>query len=360
MRVAIVGAGSIAETHVQALQDLGHEIVVAIGTNISRTEKFTNKYGIKNASVDFKDALEEDIDVVHVCTPPTLHYEMVKDALNKGKHVVCEKPLTINPEEARDLMELANEKSLINAINFNVRFHEACNIIRDTINDQDFGNVNLIHGSYLQKFHTLPTDYTWRYKEEVSGPMRATSEIGSHWIDLSRFLTGLEIVEVSANMGKFNKKRYIKNNIMYELQIEGSEEITINTDDAAIVSLRFSNGAIGNMLLSEVSHGRNNSLSIEVTSSKYSIWWNEEDPYAVNSAGLSTGIIKDVNAFGGGFIDTFRNLFAEVYSDIVSGGNNKKKYSTFRDGYINTMVCNGILESANNNSKWVKLYYDNI
>lgn len=360
MKVAIVGAGSIAGTHVQVLQDLGHEIVVAIGTDMSRTEKFVNKYGIKNASIDFNDALKDNVDVVHICTPPTLHFEMVKDALNNGKHVVCEKPLTINPQEARELMKLANEKSLVNALNFNVRFHEACHSIKDTIQSEGFGDINVIHGSYLQKFHVLPTDYSWRYKEEVSGPMRATSEIGSHWVDLARFLTGLEIVEVSANMGNFNKKRYLKDNIMYENEIEGSEEITINTDDVAIVSLRFSNGSIGSMFLSEVSHGRNNSLSIEVTSSKNSIWWNEEDPYTVNSAGISTGIIKDVNAFGGGFTGTFRNLFSEVYKDIENDGKNEKTYPTFRDGYINALICNAIYESANKNSEWVEVKSDEI
>lgn len=358
MKVAIVGAGSIAEIHVQALQGLGHEVVVAIGTDISKTKKFTNKYGIRNASIDFNDALKHDIDVVHICTPPTLHYQMVKDVLNKGKHVICEKPLTISPKEAKDLMNMATKKSLINAVNFNVRFHEACGRIKNIVNLQDFGNINFIHGSYLQEFHVLPTNYSWRYKEDLAGPMRATSEIGSHWIDLSRYLTNLEIVEVSANFGKFNSIRYLKDNIMYESKVDDSQEIFIDTDDCAVVSLRFSNGAIGSMLLSEVSHGRNNKLSIEISSSKQSIWWNTEDPYNVNSASISTGINTDTNAFGGGFIDTFKNFFIEVYQDITSGGNHIQSYPTFRDGYINSMVCNAILESANNNARWTKVDYN--
>lgn len=356
MKVAIIGAGFIAGTHAQELSNLGHEVVVAVGTDRYRTENFTKQWGIKKASIDYRDALLPDIDVVHICTPPTLHYELVKEALNKGKHVICEKPLTLDPAEAKELMHLANSKSLVNGVNFNVRFHDACSRIKDIIQSEEFGNVNLIHGSYLQEFHILPADYSWRYQEELAGPMRATSEIGSHFIDLTCYLTGLEIVEVSANYGKFNPTRYLKEGNMYEKEKEGSQKITVNSDDCAVVSLRFSNGAIGNMLLSEVSHGRNNKLSIEVSGPKKSIWWNTENPYSVKEAGKFTGITTHTNAFGGGFPSTFKNFFIAVYKDINSGKiSDSPNYPTFKDGYINVAVCNAIFESANKNSEWVEV-----
>lgn len=360
MKVAIIGAGHIAGVHVQELIDLGHEIVLAIGTDLSRTEKFTSKWGIERASIDFNDALSEDIHVVHICTPPTAHYDIVKAALENDKHVICEKPLTLDPKEARELMILADEKGLVNAVNFNVRFHDACLKMKSYIGSEEFGSVNLIHGSYLQEFHVLPADYSWRYKEELAGPMRATSEIGSHFIDLARYLTGLDIVEVSANYGKFNPTRYLKDNIMYGDEQEDSKEVFIASDDAAVVSLRFSNGAIGNMLLSEVSHGRNNKLSMEISSGKKSIWWDTENPYNISSASKFTGVNSETNAFGGGFPSTFKSFFKEVYKDIESGKvSDSPKYPTFKDGYINASVCNAIYRSAGDNSKWVEveLYY---
>ncbi|HAE91864.1 Gfo/Idh/MocA family protein [Tissierella praeacuta] len=356
MRVAIVGAGFIAGVHVEELLNLGHEVVVAIGTDISRAESFAKKWDIPRFSINFDDALASDIDVVHICTPPTLHYEMVKKVLNSGKHVVCEKPLCLDPNEAKELMELANEKGLVNAVNFNVRFHDACTKIKTYIESNELGNINLIHGSYLQEFHVLPADYSWRYKEGLAGSMRATSEIGSHWIDLARYLTGLEIIEVSANYGKFNPTRYLKDNMMYENEEIGSQKIQVNSDDCAIVSLRFSNGAVGNMLLSEISHGRNNKLSIEISGTNKSIWWNTENPYTVNKAGKFTGVNMETNAFGGGFPSTFKNFFTEVYKDINLGSTNEEpKYPTFRDGYINSNVCNAIYQSANNNSIWIRV-----
>lgn len=356
MKVAIVGVGFIAGVHVSELQSLGHTVALAIGSDLYRTEKFAKQWGIENFSIDFNDGLAEDIDVVHICTPPTLHFEMVKAALNADKHVVCEKPLCLNSNEAKELMELAKKKNLVNGVNFNVRFHESCTKIKEAIAQDEIGKINLIHGSYLQEFHALPADYSWRYKEEVAGNTRATSEIGSHWIDLARYLTGLEIVEVSANYGKFNPERYLKGNMMYENHEDGAEKIIVNSDDSAIVSLRFSNGAIGSMVLSEVSHGRSNRLTMDITGTKKSIWWNNEDPYAVHKAGKFTGINSSINAFGGGFPSTFKSFFEEVYKDIEVGiPSDSPKYPTFKDGYINSLVCNAIYESANNNSKWVEV-----
>lgn len=356
MRVAIIGAGFIAGVHAEELLHLGHEIVRVIDHNLSNAESFARKWNAQSFSTNYQDALSSDIDVVHVCTPPTLHYQTVKDALNAGKHVICEKPMCLDSGEAKELMLLADEKKCVTAINFNVRFHEACRRIKGTIDSAEFGKINLIHGSYLQEFHALPAEYMWRYIEKVAGPMRATTEIGSHWIDLARYLTGLEIVEVSANYGKFNPVRYLKDKIMYETEQEGSQRVDVNSDDAAVVSLRFSNGAIGSLLLSEVSHGRNNKISIEINGSKQSVWWDTENPYSVSKAGKLTGINVGINAFGGGFPDTFRSFFTEVYKDIKNGAQSKSpSYPTFKDGYLNSAVCNAIYESANNNSIWVKV-----
>lgn len=356
MRVAIIGTGFIAEVHGEELLNHGQEIVRVIGRDLSKTEDFASKWKAQSFSTNYRDALLPDIDVVHICTPPTLHYQMVKDALNAGKHVICEKPMCLSTDEARELMLLAEDRGLVNGVNFNVRFHEACLRIKEIIASSEFGKTNLIHGSYLQEFHALPADYTWRYIEELAGPMRATTEIGSHWIDLARYLTGLEIVEVSANYGRFAPRRYIKDGVMYETEQSNSKGISINSDDAAVVSLRFSNGAIGSLLLSEVSHGRNNRISIEISGDKQSVWWNSENPYSLSRAGKFTGVNVEINAFGGGFPNTFKGFFKEVYKDIEAGSvSNLPVYPTFKDGYINSAVCNAIYESANNNSKWIEV-----
>lgn len=356
MKIAIIGSGLIAGVHAQALKELGHTIQVVINSNISSAERFAKQWNVEHFGDDIAMALTSDIDCVHVCTPPTLHYQAVKAALVAGKHVLCEKPLCISADEAKELMLLSKEKNLIGAVNFNVRFYDACIKAKEFISSDEFGDICLIHGSYLQEFHALPDEYTWRYMPEFAGEMRATTEIGSHWIDLARFWTGLEIKEVSANYGKFTPDRYVYNGVMYEDQMENSKKITVTSDDAAVISIRFSNGAIGNLILSEVSHGRNNRISIEVSGTKKSIWWNSEEPYQLSNSHKFGGVLTKTNAFSGGFPNTFKTYFEEVYKDIEVGIiSENPTYPTFYDGYINSVVCAAIYESANNNSAWVKV-----
>lgn len=359
MKVAILGVGSIAATHVENLTSLGHEIVMAVGRDLSKTKKFADRWNIKKYSIDYRDAFSPDIDVVHICTPPTLHYEMAKGALNAGKHVVCEKPLCIDPKEAKELMELAKKVGTVNAVNFNVRFHDACRQIKDIVSSEDFGQIHLIHGSYLQEFHILPTNYMWRYIEDLGGAMRATTEIGSHWIDLVRYLSGLEIVEVNANFAGFNPVRYVKDGVMYDTEREGSEKIEVNSEDATAVLLKFSNGAIGTMLLSEISHGRKNKLSVEISSSESNIWWDSEDHHIINQGTRNKGTRVDVNPFASGFANTFKNSFSEIYKEIEEGKpSNCPNYPVFKDGYINAAVCDAICKSAKNNSIWMEVESD--
>lgn len=357
MKSAIIGPGFIANTHASALQALGKHFSVVVGTNPEKSAVFQKKWGIEEYSPDFERALRDDITTVHVCTPPVLHFEMVKKLLLAGKNVICEKPLCTSADEARTLYELSHKNGSVAAVNFNVRYHEACQVFRKKVESGELGRLLLLHGTYEQEFHILPTDYMWRYMENTAGPMRATTEIGSHWIDLARFLTGLEITSVSATYGKFTPVRYVKDGMMYENEVSGSEKIVVNSDDAVIAALRFSNGALGNMYLSEVTHGRSNYLSIEITGTEKTISWNSENPYKLRSAAKFHGTLCETNAFGGGFPDTFTAFFREVYHDIDAGKPSENPpYPTFMDGYKNASVCEAIYKSANHDSAWTEVY----
>ena len=354
MRIAIIGNGGIAHTHVKELKSLGENVAVVIGRNQERTKDFAKCYGIGTYTEDFEAALAPGIDCVHICTPPALHYEMVKRVLEAGKHVVCEKPLCIKAEQAKELADLAHEKQVVAAIDFNVRYYDACRQMKEMMDKQELGKLCLIHGSYLQEFHALPESYSWRYQEQLGGKMRAVTEIGSHYIDLVRFVTGMEIVEVSADFGNFTPNRYVKDGIMYEEKLDGAKEILVHSEDVAILSFRLSNGVLGNVVLSEVSHGRSNYLNIEMTGTKQSVWWNSEDCNRLNTSQKGNGICSGMNAFGGGFEDTVGRLFADVYVTIKSG-EVAHSYPDFTDGYINLAICEAIYESNSKNGIWTKV-----
>lgn len=356
MKSALIGPGFIAHTHARALVGLGRRFSVVAGTSEEKAADFQKQWNIEESTADFSRLLEEDIGVVHVCTPPALHFDMVKKLLLAGKHVICEKPLCTDAGEARRLFELARDTGVVTAVNFNVRYHEACRRFRRRVESGDPGRLILVNGTYEQEFHVLPTEYSWRYKKDTAGPMRATTEIGSHLIDLTRFLTGLEIVSVSASYGCFTPTRYVKDGVMYEEEIPGSEKIEILSDDAVTASFRLSNGALGNLFLSEVTHGRSNYLALEITGTKETLRWNSEDPYRLYTASHVGGTRCETNAFGGGFPDTFSGFFQEVYQDIAAGHPSKNpSYPTFWDGYKNAAVCEAIFRSAHNNSAWTEV-----
>lgn len=354
MRIAIIGCGWIAGTHAQALREMGHGIAVVIDRDAKTAEAFGERWRADRSGTDPVAALADDIDAIHICTPPTLHYPMVKDALNAGKHVICEKPLCLQTDDAKELMLLAKEKKRVGAVNFNLRFYDACQRAKSIIAHPDFGKVFFVHGAYLQEFHALPCEDGWRYQPELAGPMRATTEIGSHGIDLIRFWTGLEISEVSANFGRFTPERFVSDGVMDTHGKTGSKKVTVASEDVAVISMRFHNGAMGSLVLSEVSHGRTNRITLEVTGAAQSVWWNSEKPYHLNSGRRSEGVRSQVNAFSGGFPNTFKAFFEEVYRDIETGKPSEKpSYPTFYDGYVNAAVCEAIHQSASHNSAWV-------
>lgn len=355
MNIGIIGCGLTANLHAHAIQSLGYNVKWVIATNQASAKVFSEKWGVNNHAQILSDNILSQLDCIHICTPPAFHYELVKQCLLKGIHVVCEKPLSLSKKEAKELMHLANKNQLINAVNFNNRFYEACEKARLIIQNNDFGKPLLIHGSYQQEFHALPEPYSWRYQSKSAGSLRATSEIGSHLLDLIHYWTDLNVIEVSANLTSFKPVRYLNKGVMLaEDPQDDSEKVYVFSDDAAIISIKFENGAIGNIVLSEISHGRSNSLKLEIVGEKQSVWWDSEKSNCLNTAKKGEGITQSINAFSPNYSNTISELIQLVYSDI-SSKDSPKAYPTFRDGYLNACLCDAIYESSKNNGAWVSL-----
>lgn len=358
MKTGIWGAGNIANTHAEALKASGITIGAVVDRDKEKAREFAQKYGIEKWGTEEEILLSDDISTVHVCTPPTLHFDMVSTLLKYGKNVLCEKPLCFENEQAIQLTELAEKMNVICAINFNVRFHMACQKAKKIVDSEDFGPVHLIHGSYLQQFNAFPAPIDWRYNEQLAGRMRAVTEIGSHWVDIAQYISGKKIMALSANFGKFYPQRYVESGVMYpdSNNQERKEKISVNSEDAAAVCLKFEDGAIGTLLLSEVSQGRVNRITLEVTGEKQNLWWNSEDNNLLCTAKKDCGVNQEIFAFGNGFMDTFRDLIHSFYQDVKS----KKKsenpmYPTFREGMAVVKICNAMLESATAEGVWVKV-----
>lgn len=359
MKTGIWGAGYISGTHAEALKASGIPIGAVVDIDEEKARKFAENYGIEKWGTSPELLLEDDITTVHVCTPPNLHYDMVMLLLDHKKNVLCEKPLCFEDEQAEELKKRAKEQHVICGINLNVRFHMACQKAKKVVESEDFGRINLIHGSYLQEFHAFPAVVGWRYNTELAGRMRAVTEIGSHWMDIAQYISGRRITAVSANFANFCPKRYIEDFQMYPDSDNGkrTETIEIQSEDAAAVCLKFDNNAIGTMLLSEVSQGRINRISLEVTGEKKNLWWNSEDNNILNTSAKGCGVNSEIFAFGNGFMDTFRSLVDCFYQDVKSGRvTDSPVYPTFEDGENIVKLCNALLRSADSNGRWVEIH----
>lgn len=353
--VAIWGVGGIANTHAAALKANGIPIALVVNHHVDTAKAFAEKWGIPKWSSDPSDLLETNISAVHVCTPPALHYEMVKFLLAHGKHVLCEKPLCTDLAQADELVALAREKDVRCAVNFNVRFHPACREARARIKQAAFGDVRLIHGTYLQEFHALPAPYGWRYQESLGGTMRAVTEIGSHWLDLAEYISGKKIVEVQAVFGNFQSRRVLKDGLMYEPQGDEAQTLRVSSEDSALLQFRLENGAIGAVVLSEVSHGRTNHLTIEVTGANRTLWWDSEYGTALHDAEKGSGVHTTLYPFGAnGFNDTFAALQANYYAALdMTRPFDQTGFPTLEDGRRMVRLCQAVQQSAQSGGGWV-------
>ena len=122
MRTAIVGTGFVAELHVQVLRELGQEITAVVNPTMEKAQRFAQKWDAQQAFSTLASALSRSkVDCVHICTPPVSHTELLNTCLAADVSVFCEKPLTVDAEQARTITQLAQEKEIITAVNFNNR-----------------------------------------------------------------------------------------------------------------------------------------------------------------------------------------------------------------------------------------------
>lgn len=379
LKIGVVGLGFIGPAHIEGIRRQGVEVhgIAEFTPELAREK--AKELNIPVAYSSYEEMLADpDIDVVHVCSPNFLHFPQAKMALQAGKHVVCEKPLTITSAEAKELVELAREKKLVNAINFNLRFYPVNFEARHLVHQESFGNVFIVQGSYLQDWLLYPTDWNWRLDKDQGGTLRAVADIGSHWIDLVMFVTGLKVDEVFADLKTFHpiRKKPVQRVETFSNKNQPAaveyEDKPIKTEDYASILFRFSNGARGVLSVSQVSAGRKNRLFYEIDGSESAVSWDSEHPndlWVGHRNRMNESLIKDpslmsdeaksVSSYPGGhaegFPDTFKQLQKKAYAYILKNDFSvKPDFPTFLDGYISLVIEEAILKSSQTGT-WVKV-----
>jgi predicted dehydrogenase len=376
--VGVAGTGFIGPAHVEGLRRNGIHVLGLLGSTKEKGEGKAAELGIPYMYNSLDEMLANpDIDVVHLATPNHLHHPHAKAALLAGKHVVCEKPLAMTSAESAELLQLAKEKNLVNAVNFNIRMYPLVHQARSMVRNGELGDLFILQGSYLQDWLLLPTDWNWRLEPELGGTVRAVGDIGSHWLDLLTFITGLQVEEVYADFKTFHpvrKKpaRPLETFTGKLLTPEDYIDQPIHTEDYATILLHYENGAPGVLTVSQVSSGRKNRLFYEINGSKSSLAWDSERPNELwigNRSGPNQTLLKDpsllspearaVTSYPGGhnegFPDTFKQLYAKIYRYILAGDFTKAPdFPTFADGHYEMQLCEAIERSAREKA-WVKV-----
>jgi predicted dehydrogenase len=364
---AVVGTGFIGAVHVDALRRLGIQVHGVVGSSHARASQRASAAGLPRAYESMEAMLaDKRIDVVHITSPNHLHHAHAKAVLEAGKHVVCEKPLAMTSAESADLLRLAEASGKVHATNFNIRFYPLCQHLQEVIREGGLGEVRLVTGHYLQDWLLLDTDWNWRLDPALGGTLRAVSDIGSHWLDLTSFVTGSRVASVTADLETFIKVRRQPAGPVETFATGGSREAVerpITTEDCATILVRYENGALGSLAVSQISAGRKNSLRFEVDGASSAAAWCSEspdelwighrgrpnevlprDPGLLNAAGAAASHLPGGHIEG--FADTFRALYAAVYQAVLDGRPAQGRYPTFADGHDEVLVCEAVEQSA--------------
>jgi predicted dehydrogenase len=353
LRAAIVGTGFMGRVHAEALVRIGVSVVGFVGSSPDRV----TASGLAPAYGSFDEMLDDHrVDAVHICSPNGLHHEQVMAALRAGKHVVCEKPLAFSAAQAHELCDIATEFGRVNAVCFINRFYPLCQDAASRVSSGSVGPVRLITGHYLQDWLAKDTDWNWRLDTAVGGSLRVVGDIGSHWLDLVGYVSGQRIDAVMADLTTAIPQRIRPTGSVETFaRSDGTgEAVTVTTEDIAGVLLRFSGGARGVLTLSQISPGRKNNLSFEVSGVDAALAWNLETPEQLwigHRDGPNQLQLREAGDYPAGhaqgYPDTFKAMFRAVYAAVADGKvPETPDYPTFDDGLEQVLVGEAIAESA--------------
>jgi len=377
INVGIIGSGFIGPAHIEALRRLGFVQVVALcdGT-LEQAQEKAQALNIPHAYGNVEELLAHpDLHVVHNCTPNHLHAQINRQILRAGKHVFSEKPLCMTPEEARELVELAERAGVVHGVSFVYRQFAMVRQAQSMRREGSLGRLFASHGSYLQDWMLLDTDYNWRVDAALGGASRAVADIGSHWCDTVQFVTGRRIVEVMADLSivwPTRKANVAGNSTFTQEDSAVFENKAVTTEDFGSVLFRFDDGSKGCFSVSQVSAGRKNRLSFEINGSEKSVAWDQEVPQQLwighraqanqtlsDDPGLMNRDAADSAHFPGGHIegwpDAFKNMMAQFYRAVQTGVMPVKPlFATFYDG-ANVMYIIDAIVKSHQQQRWVSV-----
>lgn len=276
LNVALIGYKFMGRAHSNAYRQvvpfmsprIAPRMKVICGRDAAAVGDAASRLGWEEAATDWREVVaRKDVDLVDVSTPGDSHAEIAIAAAREGKAVFCEKPLANSVAEAEAMLEAVERAGVVHMLCHNYRRVPAVMLAQKMIEAGELGEIYHYRGTYLQDWIVDPElPLLWRFKKEKAGS-GALGDIGSHSVDLARFLVG-EIAEVTGGLETFIKQR--------PLVDDPGKRGEVTVDDAAAAVVRFANGAFGTIEATRMATGRKNYNRFEVNGSKGSLAFNLE------------------------------------------------------------------------------------
>jgi predicted dehydrogenase len=283
LRIAICGTGFIGRVHARSARLAGAEVVAVAASSLASAREAASDLQVEQVFATSEELVEAPgIDVVHLCTPNHLHEPLALKALAAGKHVVCEKPVAFDGAGATRIGEAAAAAGRVVTVPFVYRYHPMVREARARVAAGELGRLRLLHGSYQQDWLLTPDDTNWRVDGALGGPSRAFADIGSHWCDLVEFAAGHRITRLLARLTTAVPERAVAGPTSHTATFSpagpGAEHRSVATEDVATVLFETDGGAVGTLLVSQISPGRKNRLWFELDGEAAAVVFDQEQP----------------------------------------------------------------------------------
>ncbi len=381
LRMALVGGGAgsfIGRVHATAavIDNRAALIAGALSSNPERAKASAPSYDIKEdraygsytEMLEKEAALPEDqrIDFVSVATPNHTHFDIAKAAVEAGFNVMCDKPMTFNYDQAKELVAAVEGSDVVFAVTHNYTGHPLVRQAREMILGGELGEIQAIRSNYIQGWLRSRLEEedqkqaAWRTDPTKSGAAGAFGDIGTHAFNLGRYMTGLIPSEVSCHLKIFAPGRAL--------------------DDYGHAVIRYENGALGTVTASQISHGRENDIFIEVDGTKGALQWRQENPneMIVRKNGSPHQIYtRDpnapfMNASGAaacripsghpeGYLEAFGNVYRSAFDAMVARGSGESfekrdtVYPNVYDGAEGMYFIQQCVASSAENGAWLPM-----
>jgi predicted dehydrogenase len=376
IRLGMVGGGQgafIGAVHrIAARLDDHYELVAGALSSDAERAKASGRelglaedrcYGSYEEMAKREARLKDGIEAVAIVTPNDVHFPAAKAFLQRGIHVICDKPLTTTLREAKKLAELVEKSGKVFALTHNYTGYPMVRHARELVANGELGEIRVIHVEYVQDWLTTRLEETghkqagWRTDPARSGAGGAVGDIGTHAYNIAAFVSGLHAESLSAELTTFVEGRRV--------------------DDNVHVLMRYPNGARGMLWASQVAPGNENRLILEVYGTKGGLEWSQEDPNYLwfapfgepkrlltrGGAGAGPAASRVTRIPPGhpeGYLEGFANIYSEAAQAILAAREGKRPpksvaYPTVEDGVKGVAFIEACVKSSGKNAAWVTL-----